>query len=72
MNTLDKAILDLAFKENFNENHMRLQGGKRPWENQQFKDKARSLGVDMTKISNQSYKKNLRKIFLQGSILAFL
>ena len=31
-----------------------------------------SLGADTTKISNQSHKKNLKIIFLQGSILVFL
>ena len=27
MSTLNRVILDSAIKENFNENHMRLQGG---------------------------------------------
>ena len=61
MSTLNRAILDSAIKENFNENHMGLQGGKSPWKDQQFMNNDRSLGADMTKISNQSYKKNLEE-----------
>ena len=64
MSTPNKAILDSTIEENFNGNHMGLQGKKWPWKNQQFKNKDRSLGADTTKISNQSYKKNLGRIFL--------
>lgn len=53
MSTPNRAILSSAIKENFNGNHMGLQGGKWPWKNQQFKNKDRSLGVERTKLSEQ-------------------
>ena len=34
MSIPNRAILDSIIKENFNGNHMGLQGGKWPWKNQ--------------------------------------
>ena len=43
MSTTDRPILDSAIEENFNGNHMGLEGGKWPWKNQQFKNKDQSF-----------------------------
>ena len=59
MNTPNKTITNSDVKGDFNGNHTRLQSKKWPLENQQFKNKDRFLGINKTKILNQSYEKNL-------------
>ena len=45
MSTPNRAIMNLAIKENFDGNHIGLQGRKWPWKDQQFKTKDQSLGL---------------------------
>ena len=43
MSTPNRAILDSTIEENFNGNHMGLEGRKWSWKNQQFKNKDQSF-----------------------------
>ena len=59
MSTLDKAILDSAIEENFNENHMGLQGEKWHWKNQTIQEQRsilRSIKIDSSVQKGQKFQ----------------
>ena len=59
MSTPNRAILDSTTKENFNGNHMGLQGRKWSWKNQQFENKDQSFDQQGSK--DKKFKSKLQE-----------